>query len=42
MGVAKREPFKKRLHAKPLGSKGPNKPGEEFFIFFHTIIKVHQ
>jgi len=26
MRYAKREPFKKRLHPKPLGSKGPNKP----------------
>jgi hypothetical protein len=28
-GVTKREPLKKKLHLKPLVSKGPNKPGEE-------------
>jgi hypothetical protein len=41
MGVAKREPFKKRLHLKPLGSKGPYMPREEFF-FSLAFIGVHQ
>jgi hypothetical protein len=41
MGVAKKEPFKKRLHLKPLGSKGPNMPREEKNKF-PAVIGNHQ